>query len=94
MVVVNTADEASEAGVKGLVQIRVEAGGAQAPKAITDGLSSQQIEDVMTACDAQEVGRSSAPVSCSVSIQTSLSCQPCRTTILTSFYRLLAGEYH
>lgn len=74
MVVVNTVDEASEAGVKGLVQIRVEAGGAQAPKAITDGLSSQQIDDVMTACDAQEVCCSSVPLSVSVSIQTSWSC--------------------
>lgn len=86
VVVVNTADEASEAGVKGLVQVRVEAGGAQAPKAITDGLSSQQIEDVMTACDAQEVCYGFAPVSCSVSIKTSLSCQPCN--ILTSLYRV------
>lgn len=52
----NTTDEASEAGLRGLVQIRVEAGGAaQAAKAITDGLSGQQIEDVMTACEAQEV---------------------------------------
>ena len=57
----NTTDEASEAGVKGLVQIRVEKDGAQAPKAITEGLSSQQIEGVMTACNAQEVRCNSAP---------------------------------
>ncbi|KAL3133042.1 hypothetical protein ABBQ38_006948 [Trebouxia sp. C0009 RCD-2024] len=51
----DVANEASEAGLRGLVQIRVEAGGAaQAAKAITDGLSGQQIEDVMTACEAQE----------------------------------------
>ena len=49
--------------MKGLVQIRVESGGAQAPKAITDGLSSQQIEDVMMACDAQEVSRGTVPAS-------------------------------
>ena len=72
--VCNTTDEASEAGVKGLVQIRVESGGAQAPKAITDGLSSQQIDDVMTACDAQEVSCSTAPVPVSVSIAASCNC--------------------
>ena len=64
----NPTDEASEAGVKGLVQIRVEHGTAQAPKAITDGLSSQQIEDVMTACDAQEVRCSTVPALVSVSV--------------------------
>ena len=64
----NPTDEASEAGVKGLVQIRVEHGAAQAPKAITDGLSSQQIEDVLTACDAQEVRCSTVPALFSVSV--------------------------
>lgn len=84
MVVVTTTDEASEAGVKGLVQIRVEAGGAQAPKAITDGLSSQQIQDVMTACDAQEVGCSSAPVSCQCHLpQASRNWLFCRSNTMT-----------
>ena len=50
------ADEAADAGVRGLVQIRVEGSSFQAPKAITDGLSSQQIDDVLTACEGQEVG--------------------------------------
>jgi len=48
-------DEAAEGGIKGLVQIRLEGGAAQAPKAVTDGLSSQQIEGVLKSCDAQEV---------------------------------------
>lgn len=62
---VNIADEASEAGLRGLVQIRMEAGGvAQAAKAITDGLSGQQIADVTTACEAQEVSCSTAPGNC------------------------------
>ena len=52
--------------MKGLVQIRVEKDGAQAPKAITDGLSSQQIQDVMTACEAQEVCCNCAPASVSM----------------------------
>lgn len=50
------ADEAAEAGIKGLVQIRVEGGAPQAPKAITEGLSSQQIDDILRLCEAQEVG--------------------------------------
>ena len=59
--IVNTSDEASEAGLRGLVQVRVEPGGApQAAKAITDGLSGQQIQDVLTACEAQEVCRCTA----------------------------------
>ena len=48
-------DEAADAGVKGLVQIRLEGGAPQAPKAVTEGLSSQQIDNVLTSCDAQEV---------------------------------------
>ena len=47
--------EAADAGVKGLVQIRLEGGAPQAPKAVTEGLSSQQIDNVLTSCDAQEV---------------------------------------
>lgn len=48
-------DEAADAGVKGLVQIRLEGGAPQAPKAVTEGLSSQQIDNVLASCDAQEV---------------------------------------
>ena len=52
------ADEAADAGIKGLVQIRVEGGAPQAPKAVTEGLSSQQIDDIVKLCEAQEVGPS------------------------------------
>ncbi len=50
------ADEAADAGIKGLVQMRVEGGAPQAPKAVTEGLSSQQIDDILKLCEAQEVG--------------------------------------
>jgi len=50
------ADEAADAGIKGLVQIRVEGGAPQAPKAVTEGLSSHQIDDILRSCEAQEVG--------------------------------------
>lgn len=50
----DVASEAADAGVKGLVQIRLEGGAPQAPKAVTEGLSSQQIDNVLTSCDAQE----------------------------------------
>ncbi len=50
------ADEAADAGIKGLVQIRIEGGAPQAPKAVTEGLSSQQIDDILRVCEAQEVG--------------------------------------
>ena len=49
------ADEAADAGIKGLVQIRMEGGAPQAPKAVTEGLSSQQIDDILKLCEAQEV---------------------------------------
>ena len=49
------ADEAAEAGLKGLVQIRLEGGQPQAPKAVNEGLSSQQISDVLQHCEAEEV---------------------------------------
>lgn len=44
------------------MQIRVEGGAAQAPKAVTEGLSSQQIDDVLKTCEAQEVSK--LPVLC------------------------------
>lgn len=50
----DVANEAADAGVKGLVQIRLEGGAPQAPKAVTEGLSSQQIDNVLASCDAQE----------------------------------------
>ena len=52
------ADEAADAGIKGLVQIRVEGGAPQASKAVTEGLSSQQIDDILKLCEAREVGPS------------------------------------
>ena len=53
------ADEAADAGVKGLVQIRVEGGQPQAPKAVNEGLSSHQIDAVLQQCKAEEVCLSS-----------------------------------
>ena len=49
------ADEAADAGLKGLVQMRLEGGQPQAPKAVSEGLSTQQIDGVLQQCKAQEV---------------------------------------
>ena len=54
------ADEAADAGVKGLVQIRLEGGQPQAPMAVNEGLSSQQIDAALQQCKAEEVCLSSA----------------------------------
>ncbi|KAL0025277.1 hypothetical protein WJX77_012575 [Trebouxia sp. C0004] len=50
----DVANAAADAGIKGLVQIRLEGGSPQAPKAVTEGLSSQQIDDILRLCEAQE----------------------------------------
>lgn len=50
----DVANEAADAGVKGLVQMRVEGGQPQAPKAVNEGLSSQQIDAVLQQSKAQE----------------------------------------